>query len=188
MEKVGIKFSDTGDFTNPDAITNAIRYIYAYPPQKPYYKHKTIYFYGLPYLGYQPSIDSLIKQLVNVRDLQNCTIPRQLWHFYLTFPIKFSSKFGSYFYFADRIAALFADAYPVCYAYHTKNKTTKSYHSHFHFVVSTSSYIQNYPPLDWDRMQYYLDIMPEIAKLYKLELHYLQSKEDLQCLNHMMTS
>ena len=95
----------------------------------------------------------------------------------------FKSIYNPYFIFADTIARLFCYEYPVCYAYHTKNKETGGHHSHFHYVVSTSSYISDHPALDADRLLTYLPKMQEIAWEYNLKLYHHQREEELQCLN-----
>lgn len=184
MMDVGIKFPNTGDFTNHDVIENELNYIFSYPTEKhPKRKPKPIHLYGVPYIGYPPQIDKLIACFKLIRETQSQTIPQQLWHFHLDFPLLFTSAYNEYFYFADAIARLFSWEYPVAYSYHTENKTTGNRHSHFHYIVSTSSYIPDYPALDADHFMQYLVQMPAITERFNINLYFQQSQEELQCLN-----
>lgn len=186
MMNVGIKFSNSGSFSNDNVIDNELKYIFSYPIERyPNRKPKPIHYYGTPFIGYPPDIDKLIMQFKLIRQLQNNTISQQVWHFHLHFPIVFPSVYEPYFYFADSIAKLFSHEYPIAYAYHTENKTSKNNHSHFHYIVSTSSYISDYPALDAQHLIPYLLKMPEIAKVYNITLSHHQSQEELQCLNLM---
>lgn len=181
---IGIKFPITGDYSNDDVIENTLKYIFSYPIESsPDRKPKPIHFYGVPYIGYPPKIEDLILQFKYIRCNQSQTIPQQVWHFLINFSIPFNSIYGQYFYFADAIAALFSKRYPIAYAYHTENKTTGNHHSHFHYIVSTSSYIPNTPALDSEQMIQYLNHMQSIAQQYRLSLYLQQSEEDLKCLN-----
>ena len=189
MTDAGIKISSRGDYSNNDAIDKVLTYIFQYPTKEaPKRKPKPIHFYGFPYIGYPPKIEDMIIQLKVIRQSQSSAIQRQLWHFQITFPLVFPSKYDSYFYFADDVASIFCREYPVCYAYHKENRNTKNYHSHFHFVVSTSSYIPGYPPLDANKFQTYLAQIPSIAQVYGIRLYHLQSSEELQRLDLKMIS
>lgn len=184
MIDAGIKFPTTGDFANHDVIENELNYIFSYPTRSyPNRKPKPIHLYGIPYIGYPPQIDKLIACFKLIRESQSQTIPRQIWHFTINFPVKFSSAYSEYFYFADAIASLFSYQYPVAYSYHTENKTTGNRHSHFHYIVSTSSYISDHPALDAARLMQYLVQMPAIAERFNINLYFQQSQEELQCLN-----
>ena len=184
MIDAGIKFPTTGDFANQDVIENELTYIFSYPTRSyPNRKPKPIHLYGIPYIGYPPQIDKLIACFKLIRENQSQTIPQQIWHFTINFPIKFSSTYNEYFYFADAIASLFSYQYPVAYSYHTENKTTGNRHSHFHYIVSTSSYISDHPALDAARLMQYLVQMPAIAERFNINLYFQQRQEELQCLN-----
>ena len=123
MTDAGIKISAKGDYSNNDAIDKVLTYIFQYPTeQAPNRKPKPIHFYGLPYIGYPPKIEDVIVQFKMIRQRQNSAIQRKLWHFQITFPFVFPSKYDSYFYFADAVASIFCREYPVCYAYHTENR------------------------------------------------------------------
>ena len=184
MMDVGIKFPNKGDFANHDVIENELNYIFSYPTERhPNRTPKPIHFYGVPYIGYPPQIDKLIAYFKLIREDQCQTIPQQIWHFHLDFPILFTSVYNEYFYFADAIAQLFSLQYPVAYSYHTENKTTGNRHSHFHYIVSTSSYIPDSPALDADHLIQYLVQMPSIAERYNINLYFQQEQEELQCLN-----
>ena len=187
MTDAGIKISAKGDYSNNEAIDKVLTYIFQYPTeQAPNRKPKPIHFYGLPYIGYPPKIEDVIVQFKMIRQRQNSAIQRKLWHFQITFPFVFPSKYDSYFYFADAVASIFCREYPVCYAYHTENRHTNDFHSHFHFVVSTSSYISGYPPLDAKKFQAYLTQIPPITQAYGIHLYHLQSLEELQLLDLKM--
>lgn len=184
MMNVGIKFPNQGDFSNYDIIENILQYIFSYPTKScSKRKPKPIHFYGVPFIGYPPEINKLIAYFKYIRNCQKQTIPQQIWHFHINFPILFDSKYNDYFYFADAIAELFSQQYPVAYAYHTENKTTGNRHSHFHYAVSTTSYIPDFPALDADRLTLYLRNMPSIANRYDINLYFQQNQEELQCLN-----
>lgn len=184
MMKAGIKFPNKDDFANDKVIDNELNYIFSYPTEShPNRKPKPIHFYGVPYIGYPPQIDELIAYFKLTREHQSQTIPQQIWHFCLNFPGLFDSVYNEYFYFADAIAELFSRQYPVAYAYHTENKTTGNHHSHFHYIVSTSSYIPDYPALDAEHLIQYLVQMPSIAERYNIVLYFQQKQEELQCLN-----
>lgn len=184
MIDAGIKFPNNGDFSNCNVIENELNYIFSYPTEHyPNRKPKPIHFYGVPYIGYPPQIDKLIACFKLIRENQSQTIPQQIWHFIINFPIKFSSVYNEYFYFADAIASLFSYQYPVAYSYHTENKTTGNRHSHFHYIVSTSSYISDHPALDADHLMQYLMQMPAIAERYNINLYFQQRQEELKCLN-----
>ncbi len=184
MIDAGIKFPTRGDYTNYNVIENVLLYMFqiptdSYPDRKPV----PIHFYGIPYIGYPPKAEDVITQFEAIRKRQRCIIPQQIWHMELSFPIVFEDLTSPYFYFADEIARLFCWRYPVCYAYHDKNRETKNRHSHFHFGISTSSYIADYPPLDATRFQSYLAQIPAIAQAYGVHLYHFQTKEELKCLN-----
>ena len=184
MLTVGIKFPTNGDFSNNDIIENELKYIFSYLTKtQPNRKPKPIHFYGVPFIGYPPLIDDLIFQFIQIRNRQDQTIPQQVWHFILSFPLLFSSAYDPCFFFADAIAELFGSAYPVTYAYHTENRHTGNRHSHFHYIISTSSYIPDYPALDSRRLEEFLIQMKNIACTYGIELYFQQSQEELKCLN-----
>lgn len=184
MMTAGIKFPTNGDFSNNDIIENELKYIFSYPTRtQPKRKPKPIHFYGVPFIGYPPLINDLISQFIQMRKLPDQIIPQQVWHFILSFPSLFSSTYDSCFFFADAIAELFSSAYPVAYAYHTENRHTGNRHSHFHYIVSTSSYIPNYPALGSNRLEKFLIQMKNIAYTYNIELYFQQSQEELKCLN-----
>ena len=184
MMDVGIKFPNTGDFTNHNVIENVLNYIFTNPTERHLdRKPKPLHFLGVPYIGHPPQIDKLIACFKLIRESQSQTIPQQIWHFTINFPIKFSSAYNEYFYFADAIASLFSYQYPVAYSYHTENKTTGNRHSHFHYIVSTSSYISDHPALDADHLMQYLMQMPAIAERYNINLYFQQRQEELKCLN-----
>lgn len=170
MIDVNVKFVPSA-FCNPDVILNTLTYIFNLKSKNPL----PVRFYGLSDVGgYPPSYEKIIQQFQKVRADQNNISSQQVWHMVISFPCLFEEPYGSYFYFADAVAKVFAYEYPVCYAYHTKNKTTGSAHSHFHYIISTSSYIPDYSPLDNSKMQTYFNHMQETANLYEIILHIQQ--------------
>lgn len=170
MIEVNVKFVP-GEYCNADVIPNTLSYIFNLKSKNPL----PVRFYGLSDVGgYPPSHEKIIQQFQKIRADQNNTSTQQVWHMILSFPCLFEEPYGTYFYFADAIAKVFAYEYPVCYAYHTKNKTTGNAHSHFHYIISTSSYIPEHPPLDESKMQAYFNHMQEAASLYGILLQIQQ--------------
>lgn len=170
MINASLKYT-SGEYCNTDAIRKTISYIYRLESKNPL----PVRFYGLTDIGgYPPAYDKIIQQFQNVRTEQHNVLYKKILHMVISFPCLFEESYGRYFYFADAIAKVFALEYPVCYAYHTKNKSTEKKHSHFHYIISTSSYIPDYPPLDDDNIQIYINKMQEIASSYNILLQIQQ--------------
>ncbi|OUP80767.1 hypothetical protein B5F07_19880 [Lachnoclostridium sp. An169] len=167
MTDVNIKFVN-GTYQNTDAIHNALSYIFHLDSKKPL----PIRFYGVVNIGYPPDPKKLIEAFEENYYSQNpkYILPQQLWHMLVTMPFTLDEPYGDYFYMADSIARIFSYEYPVCYAYHTENKTTGNEHSHFHFIISTASYIPDFPALDENRMTEYLTKIKETAGYYNVNL------------------
>lgn len=183
MIKTGIKIPE-GDYSNPDVISNELKYIFTYPTKsRPYCTPKPIYFYGIKNTKYPPDIKEMIEQFKQIRESQCSPLSQQVWHIIITFPFLFTDNAVQYFAFADNIAWLFGQYYPVCYAYHTDNKVTGGKHSHFHYIISTASYVPGYPALDSDQLMQYFENVSCIANQYNISLYHHQSEEELACLN-----
>lgn len=152
------------EYSNDAAIHNVLSYIYHLD-----YKPLPIRFYGLPTIhSFPPDPYDIIHAFEDVRNYSAHSLPRQLWHIIICFPIVFDISYGKFFYFADAVARLFTPDYPVCYAYHIDNKTTGKAHSHFHYAVSTSSIIPQAPPLDAAKLDDYLKKIMILARSYNL--------------------
>lgn len=157
-----------GKYQNTDAIHNALSYIFHLDKKRTL----PIRFYGLLNTGYPPDHEKLIKAFERNYYLQSpkYILPQRLWHMAITFPIVFDEPYGDYFYMADSIARIFSYEYPVCYSYHAKNKTTGNEHSHFHFIISTASYMPEFPALDENKMSDYLTKIVQVAENYNVKL------------------
>lgn len=119
-----------GSYTNPEAIENAIHYIFRIP-------NGYHFIYGV----YPPEEENIISLFETLRiHVSGNTCEQQLQHFCITFKDCRDKEFINTF--SNQVAALFIHNYPVCFALHD-DKTTL----HTHFIVSTTSYHPNVPPL-----------------------------------------
>lgn len=116
------------EYTNIDAIPNAINYIY----REERNINPTPFCYGI----YPPTYENIIVEFENVRSMNTNPLDQRVRHLVLSF--KDTDVDMDCFRLADNIAKLFSNKYFVCYALH---KDTN--HAHFHFIISTSSYYQN---------------------------------------------
>lgn len=157
-----------GTYQNPDAIHNAMSYIFHLDSKKPL----LIRYYGILNVGYPPNPEKLIEEFERNYYRQNpkYILSQQLWHIIITMPFVLDEPYGDYFYMADGVARIFSYEYPVCYSYHTENKTTGNEHSHFHFIISTVSYIPEYPALNGARLGVYFTKIKETAEYYSVNL------------------
>ena len=167
MTDANIKFVN-GTYQNTDAIHNTISYIFHLNSKKPL----PIRYYGLLNIGYPPDPQKLIEKFEQNYYMQNPKYipPQQLWHMIITLPFTLDEAYGDYFYMADSIARIFSYEYPVCYSYHTENKTTGNEHSHFHFIISTVSYLSDHPALNENKMTDYLTKIKQAAENYNVNL------------------
>ncbi len=153
-----------GDYINNDAIHNLLTYIFNLD-----HTPLPIRFYGLLQIQHlPPAPNEIISAFEDVRQNATYSLPQQLWHLIITFPIVFDKPYGHYFYFADAVARLFTPEYPICYGYHTTNKTTGHCHSHFHYAISTSSIVPHTAPLDADTLKNYLKKIPLLAQTFHI--------------------
>lgn len=136
MDSVIFKNINKDAHYNPDAIDNAISYIYhVNKSQLP------IYCYGC--IEWPPTYKRLVKEYHLVRETtETDLIDQQIVHFIISFGISAKDITDIHKRFADDIAKLFQKEYQICYSYHTDTG-----HPHFHYVVSTTSYLAGNPPL-----------------------------------------
>ena len=167
MTDANIKFVN-GTYQNTDAIHNALSYIFHLDSKKPL----PIRYYGILNTGYPPNPEKLIEEFERNYYRQNpkYILSQQLWHMIITMPFVLDEPYGGYFYIADSIAKIFSYEYPICYSYHTENRTTGKEHSHFHFIISTVSYIPKHPALDENRLCEYFTKIKQIAQNYSVNL------------------
>ncbi len=117
-------------YTNPDAITRGINYIFRLDPK-----------YHFIYGAYPPTTEGIVNTFETLRiRFAEQTSPHKIKHFYITF--KDCKDIAFINYFSSQVAALFTLYYPVCFALHDDET-----HLHTHFIVSTTSYLPNTPPL-----------------------------------------
>lgn len=138
MDSIIFKNINTDGYCNTDAIDNVIGYIYRTNNKSPL----PIYCYGC--IEWPPTHNSLIKDFHYVRENAQINVSdQQVMHFIISFGISITGITDIHKRFADDIAKLFRMEYQICYSYHTDNG-----HPHFHYVVSTTSYIAGKQPLN----------------------------------------
>ncbi len=149
------------EYCNADAIDNVIGYIYRTNNKSPL----PIYCYGS--IEWPPTYDTMIKEYHFIREISQAELPdQQMVHFIISFDIPVQNVAYRHFYFADDIAKLFRNEYQICYSYHTDNG-----HPHFHYAVSTTSYIDGNPFLDNERMSYYESQICSLANACGFKFH-----------------
>lgn len=154
MNNVYIIIKD-GEYTNDDAIKHTLEYIYRLEEKR----NLPPYGYGIFPLIYE----NMIKEFEYARTVQNHVPDRKVWHLVLSFPEEANQH---YFILADKIAKLFSSEYMVCYAFHNNTE-----HFHTHFIISTTSYIPNYPELNKDKVMQYLYQAQVISVNYNIPLN-----------------
>lgn len=165
MNSVIFKNINQDDYSNKDAIDNVISYIYRIDKSQ-----LPIYCYGC--IKWPPTYNSLIgeyhyiRTAVKLSTLNQQAIDQQIIHFVISFNISEGDIAEKCFYFADDIAKLFSAEYQVCYAYHTDTG-----HPHFHYVVSTTSYLIGNSPLTNDKMAQYELQIQRLADAYEFKFH-----------------
>ena len=132
-------------YSNPDAIENTISYINRL--ENPYK-----YYYGV----WPPSTENAIRLFHQTREMfpQN-TCSQQVQHLIISF--RKLKDIGLICQFANQIALLFSENYPVCYALHDDTE-----HLHIHFIISATSYIPNVRPLMIENLSSFI---PELRKI-----------------------
>lgn len=149
------------DYCNTDAIDNVIGYIYRTNDKFPL----PIYGYGC--IEWPPTYGSLINEYHLIREMPQANMPeQQLVHFIISFDVPVQNVTIRHFYFADDVAKLFRNEYQICYSYHTDNG-----HPHFHFAVSTTSYIDGNPFLSNERMSCYESQICFLANEYGFKFY-----------------
>lgn len=160
MDNVIFKNINPGDYHNPDAINRVIAYIYRTGTSQ-----LPIYCYGC--IQWPPTYDSLVNEYHLIRETaETDLLDQQLVHFVISFGDPVQDITDRHFHFADDIAKLFRNKYQICYAYHAS-----SGHPHFHYVVSTTSYITGTPPINSDRMSQYELQIHNLAGTYGFGFH-----------------
>lgn len=141
---------NNSSYTNDDAISNAINYITRL-------NDNNIFFYG----NWPPNSQSAVELYEELRlRYPDQTCPQQIQHFWISFGNLSDVHFINEY--AESLAFLFATAFPICFATHEE----KNKHLHTHFVVSTTSFIPNHPPLVKNVWRTYLDNMKQYSKAY----------------------
>lgn len=138
------------EYVNDDAYTKVVNYINRISNKR-----------SLPILCYgiwPHTCENVIEQLSYNRSLHSNLPDRLLWHFIISAPDNSPNIYGKYCAFADSIAKLFSAEYQICYACHTDTP-----HLHFHYVVSSTSYLPKGQPLDKSKMLQYVQKMLELA-------------------------
>lgn len=160
MDSVIFKNINTDGYYNPDAIDKLISYIYR-TDKSPL----LIYCYGC--IEWPPTYNSLIKDFHSVRETAQMNVSdQQVMHFIISFGIPVQNITNRHFQFADDIAKLFRNEYQICYSYHEDTR-----HPHFHYAVSTTSYLVGNPILNNDRMAQYESLIYSLANAYGFKLH-----------------
>lgn len=161
MDSIIFKNINRDDYHNSNAIDNAISYIYRVKEKS----QLPIYCYGC--LEWPPTYKRLVKEYHLVRETAETNlIDQQIIHFIISFGISVADITDMHMRFADDIAKLFRMEYQICYSYHTNTG-----HPHFHYVVSTTSYIPGNPPLERNRMSQYESQIQNLANTYGFEFH-----------------
>lgn len=155
-------------YENDDAIKNVINYICRIEKKTPY----PLYCYGAaPSLSTLTACQNTILAFYAAREYHNSPSQQQLWHFVISFAIPFPHIEQKHFIFADAVAFLFSKEYQSCYAYH--NDTD---HPHFHFVISATSYIPDYPSLNKANMNIYISQIVQLAAAYGMKLNVTEKR------------
>lgn len=158
MCEVLIKFLYRGIYQNEDSYEKTISYIYRCEQKKPL----PIYAYGT--IRFPPTYESLCQDFHTVYDACETKPLRHLWHFIASSLEIDKRNMDLAYRFCDAIAQLFAPNYQVCYSFHPDKS-----HPHFHFIVSSVSYIDN-RELTRKDLDNYLEAMESIAVEYGISL------------------
>lgn len=147
MINVNLKIIDDA-YENDDAIDNTIAYIYRLNKRIAL----PLYCYGVEY---PPTYRNVIRSFHKTRNKHPSPPDQQLYHFVLS--LEFLLPNINFFHLADDVAKLF-DAYPVCYSFHTDTD-----HPHFHFIISTVSFIPGHSCLDNSTLLIHLEKAQQVA-------------------------
>lgn len=101
------------------------------------------------------SIRNVIRLFHKTRNKHPSLPDKLLYH--LILPLEFLLPNINFFHLADDVAKLF-DAYPVCYSFHTDTD-----HPHFHFIISTVSFIPGHSCLDNSTLLIHLEKAQQVA-------------------------
>lgn len=151
-----------GEYENPDVIENVIKYICRFDKAEPF----TLCPYGAIFSpNVTETCQNIIQAFYDSRNIQVSPPERHLWHFVISFASNFHFIDQKHFYFIDAVAQLFSSEYVNCYSYHTDTDNP-----HFHFAISTASYIPDVPPLTPSKMYLYISRIIQLATTYKITL------------------
>ncbi|MDO5425252.1 MAG: hypothetical protein Q4F41_16140 [Eubacteriales bacterium] len=135
-----------GKYDNDDAIFKTINYISRLD-------NENIFYYGI----WPPTKENSITLFEELRcRFPENTCPQKVQHFWITYKSLKDTVFINTF--ADRIAFFFAPVYPICFSTHNDKK-----HWHSHFVVSTTSYFPDQPPLIGATWRSYLNMVENFS-------------------------
>lgn len=151
-----IYYKDPFAYINDDAIFKTINYITRF-------NNEDIFYYGI----WPPTKFSAIKffEYLRFQNLYTDRYQQQLQHFWISFDSNDIASFINTF--ANDVALIFAPLFPICLATHDK-----LYKPHTHFVVSTTSILQNQQPLMGKVWKNYLDQVRQMA-LNRYNIHLL---------------
>lgn len=140
-----------GGYTNEDAIDKTLRYIFRL-------RNLHEFYYGV----WPQTVEAAVKQFQQTRTiLKKQNIEKQVQHFYITFydyqNIELILAFSS------DVAQIFARQYQVCFALHNDGN-----HLHTHFIVSTTSYQKDCPPLSDSYFNHYYSEIQKSASQYDI--------------------
>lgn len=143
-------------YTKPTDIDNTVSYIYRIHSKKPL----PVYCYG----AYPHTVDNIINNFKETMKHYPAAPDTYLWHFIISFPND-TLYDNTLHLFADLIAKLFSNEYQICYACHQDTDNL-----HFHYIVSSKSYIEENMDLNNEKMNLYLSEMSELANNFGISL------------------
>lgn len=154
-----------GDYKNTNAIENTISYIYRLTDKS--WKRLPIYCYGIPV--FPPDYQSLIDTFYAVRAIHPNPSERMAWHMILSFSCLLQEIVSGIYYYADAIAKLVGQAYPVCYSYHAAEG-----HPHFHYIISAAPCFTELPCLDETGIQAYMNSISSLSQKQGVRINFIQ--------------
>lgn len=142
-------------YENEDVFSNIVTYAFRLNNNQTL----PIFCYGI----WPPTYKNIIDQLQYIRTSNPTKIDKAVWQLILSFPDKHISD--QKFRLANMIAKTFASEYQIFYSCHTDTK-----HLHFHFFVSTTSFLINNTPLIKEKMDSYIKFIQDMTKDYGIHL------------------
>jgi hypothetical protein len=142
-----------GSYSNPDVIEKTINYIYRLDNS-----------YKFCYGAWPPSIENAVSLFHQTREIfSHNTCDQQIQHLIISFDD--FKDIGQINQFTNQVALQFSEWYPVCFALHDNEK-----HLHTHFIISTTSYILNIPPLTQNILSSMIHKLEQIALSHNIFL------------------